>query len=141
MPRFGARSEREIATAHPDLQRLFREVIKIFDCTILEGLRTVERQQALFAQGRTAKGSIVTYADGVNDLSNHQRMDRNGKSLAVDVAPWFAVEPHVRWDDENHFYMLAGYVLATADRLEVIVEWGGNWPGKKRDLPHWQIRL
>lgn len=140
MPTFGDRSLRELATAHPDLRRLFGEVIKHFDCTILEGLRTVKRQQALFAQGRTTKGSIVTYADGVNNLSNHQRIDHNGKCLAVDVAPWFAVEPHIRWDDESRFYLLAGYVMATSDHMGITIEWGGNWPGKKRDLPHWQVR-
>jgi peptidoglycan L-alanyl-D-glutamate endopeptidase CwlK len=135
MPEFGERSKRELATAHPDLQRLFTEVIKDFDVTILEGRRTTERQQALYAQGRTAKGRIVTYADGVTHLSNHQRTDTAGRGLAVDVAPW-----PIDWDDESRFYRLAGFVQATALHLGIHVEWGGDWPGKKRDLPHWQVR-
>jgi peptidoglycan L-alanyl-D-glutamate endopeptidase CwlK len=134
MPTLGQKSIIQLDTCHPDLQRLFKEVVKGFDITILEGFRTVERQKQLFAQGRTERGAIVTYADGVNDLSNHQKTDGNGKCLACDVAPW-----PIEWADEKRFYILAGFTLATAHYLGIDVEWGGFWPGKKRDLPHWQI--
>ena len=138
MPSYGERSKREIATASPKLQRLFGAVIPHRDHTILEGLRTTERQQQLWRQGREDKGSIVTHADGIKVMSNHQHTDANGKCLAIDVAPWYAAEPHIRWDDEKGFYLFAGYVLAVADQLEIEVEWGGNWA--MRDLPHWQVR-
>ena len=140
MPTYGERSKRQIATASPKLQRLFGAVIPHRDHTILEGFRTTERQEQLFRQGREEKGQIVTWADGVTSLSNHQRTDVNGKSLAIDVAPWYSDSPHIRWDDETGFYLFAGYVLAVADQLEIEVEWGGFWPKAKRDLPHWQVK-
>ena len=140
MPSYGKRSKAQIATASPKLQRLFQAVIPHRDHTILEGIRTEERQQQLWRQGREDKGSIVTWADGITSLSNHQRVDSVGKCLAVDAAPWYDEEPHIRWDDVEGFFLFAGYVLATADQLGIEVEWGGFWPGKKRDLPHWQVR-
>ena len=77
---FSESSKVKLATVHEDLQRLFNEVIKHTDCTITSGLRTLEEQQELYAQGRTKSGPIVTNADGVNNKSNHQGGN------AVDVA-------------------------------------------------------
>ena len=46
---------------------------------VTEGLRSQARQKALYAQGRTKPGPIVTQLDGVNHRSNHQR------GIAADV--------------------------------------------------------
>ena len=46
----------------------------------------------------------------------------NLPSTAVDVAPW-----PIDWDDADSFLVLAGYILATADRLDVPLRWGGSW--------------
>lgn len=137
MPAFGKTSEARLATCHPDLQRLFREVVKWFDCTVLEGHRSVERQQDLYASGRTKPGPILTKCDGVTVLSKHNREP----SLAVDVAPY-----PVDWQDRDRFYFFAGFVKATALMLEIPVRWGGDWDGDTEvrderfvDLPHWEL--
>ena len=44
-----------------------------FQMTVTDGFRTLEKQQRLYAQGRTAPGKIVTNADGVTNVSNHQK--------------------------------------------------------------------
>ena len=137
MPRFSKASESRLETCHPDLRRLFREVVKHFDCSILEGVRTEDRQQELFAQGRTEPGSIVTYCDGITRKSNHQAKD-DGWSHAVDAAPYFAEAPHIRWKDENSFYRFAGFVEAIAYNLGVPIKWGGDFK-KLKDLPHWEL--
>lgn len=59
------------------------------DLFVVEGLRSVARQQALYAQGRTQPGSIVTNCDGVHAKSNHQAHD-DGFGWAADIA--FATE-------------------------------------------------
>ena len=41
---------------------------------VTEARRTTERQQELYAQGRTKPGSIVTWLDGVNTISKHQAL-------------------------------------------------------------------
>lgn len=64
---------------------------------ITDGGRTTERQQELYAQGRTKPGPIVTNADGVTKRSNHQAA-ADGFYHAVDCAfiseePWAESHP------------------------------------------------
>jgi peptidoglycan L-alanyl-D-glutamate endopeptidase CwlK len=44
----------------------------------------------------------------------------------------------IDWADPRPWHTLAEVVKATAQRLEVVVEWGGDWTSFK-DLPHWQL--
>ena len=73
MPSYGATSRRNLDTCHPDLIRVFEEVIKRFDCSITEGHRTPERQAHLLALGRTKV-----------KVSRHNSLP----SEAVDAAPY-----------------------------------------------------
>lgn len=66
---------------------------------VFETLRTTARQQALYAQGRTAPGAIVTHVDGVTKKSKHQ--SGNAADLVLDVARWPASlgpKPTNPWD-------------------------------------------
>ena len=42
MPKFGSKSKQRLSTCHEDLIDLFNEVIKYFDCSVLEGHRNEE---------------------------------------------------------------------------------------------------
>jgi len=44
MPAFGERSRNNLKTCHEDLQKLFNEVIKHFDCSVICGHRGQEEQ-------------------------------------------------------------------------------------------------
>ena len=44
MPKFGSKSRERLATCDERLQKVFNEVIKHVDCSILEGHRIAERQ-------------------------------------------------------------------------------------------------
>ena len=136
MPSFSNRSNARLDTCHEDLQELFREVVKYFDCTIIEGHRSSMRQADLYAQGRTRPGKIVTHKDGVTNKSKHQ----TSPSIAVDVVPYFAKQPHIRWDDANRFHEMAGFVQAFALGMNIKTKWGGHWR-RFVDLPHWQIEV
>jgi len=140
MPAFGRTSNRRLDTCHPDLQRLFREVVKVFDCSVLYGVRTTEEQQALWAKGRTGPGEIVTYCDGIIKKSNHQAREEGGLSLAADVVPYYAEPPHIRWDDDTRFYRFAGVVEAYAWAMALNLKWGGDFR-RLKDLPHWELIL
>lgn len=68
------RSERCIASLHPQVQPLARQLVKIaaehgVEIRVISGNRTYEEQNVLFAQGRTTAGKIVTRAQG--GWSNH----------------------------------------------------------------------
>ena len=122
---YSNKSKEKLATTHPDLQRLFNEVIKVIDCTILFGHRSLEVQQGLYAKGRTTEGNKVTNCDGVHHKSKHQ------DGLAVDACCY-----PLDWDDREAFYHLAGIVLGIASQLDIEITWGGSWS----DLPHFELK-
>ncbi len=117
---FGKRSRKELATAHPDLQKLFNEVIKHFDCSVICGHRGREDQDKAFAEGK----SKLKWPN-----SKHNKTP----SLAVDVVPF-----PIDWENENEFHKLAGVVDAVALQMNIKVKWGGSWK-KFKDLPHWEL--
>ena len=76
---------------HPELlSRILRVLDAMqalgFPMRVVQGVRTNAQQQALFAQGRTAPGKVVTDADGILHRSNHQPGLQDGLGHAVDCA-------------------------------------------------------
>lgn len=125
---FGKKSLENLSQAHPDLQRLFNEVIKIYDCSVICGHRTEAAQNLAYAQGM----SRVKWPN-----STHNRTP----SLAVDVVPY-----PLDWKDYKRFFYFAGIVMGTAHRLGIKVRWGGDFnmngiftDEKFVDLPHYQL--
>lgn len=121
---FGERSLSRLAQAHPDLRRVFMRAIAMspLDFTILEVLRTPERQRLLVAQGasRTMRSRHLPHP-----VFSH----------AVDAAP--VINGQVSWDWP--LYRRLAPVIKEAARLEnVPIEWGGDWRSFK-DGPHWQL--
>lgn len=86
---------------------------------IVQGLRTVEEQDKLFAKGRTAPGKIVTKARGGKSWHNY--------GLAVDLAP--VINGKVSWS-ENFDWSIIGK-LGKKEGLF----WGGDWKNFQ-DRPH-----
>jgi len=133
----GSGSKAKLKGVHPNLVKVIEEAIKDtpIDFTVTSGVRTLAEQQALYAQGRTTKGSIVTNADGVKSKSNHQ-VKSDGYGHAIDFVPY--VNGKVDWNNESNFRTIANHILATAKRLGISVESGMNWNFK--DLPHIQLK-
>ncbi|MEI7027223.1 M15 family metallopeptidase [Paenibacillus sp. y28] len=74
--RYDARNEQRIALLHPTVAALARQLLQLveaegMDVLITQTLRTVEEQDALYAQGRTAAGAIVTNAKGGYSYHNY----------------------------------------------------------------------
>jgi len=137
MPKFSDFSENNLTHCHPDLVSLFREVIKRFDCRVLEGYRTPARQAFLYMQGRTRPGPIVTNVDGVNKKSAHNY----DPSLAIHVLPY-----PVDWNNRDRNAVFAGYVIGVSHTLGINVRWGGDWNGNTiltdqtlHDWVHWEL--
>jgi hypothetical protein len=131
MPRFSTASESRLATCDPRLQSVLRLAIEVVDFSVLEGHRSVARQQLLYAQGRTKPGSIVTKVDGVRVKGKHNY----APSRAVDVLPY----PFNGWNDYDGFAFVAGHILMAAHTLGIAVKWGGNWNSDLVDLPHFEV--
>lgn len=135
MPSYSARSKEKLATCHPDLQRLFNEVIKSRDNMILIGHRNQMLQDKAFREGR----SKIKWPNGKHNTSPSQ---------AVDSINYHATKPNVRWNDLRSIYLYAGYVIATAEQMGIPLRWGGDWDGDTdihdqnfNDLVHFELIL
>ena len=122
-----ARSERMIATLLPHVRPYARALyFKARDngiaINIISGTRTHAEQDALYAQGRTTGGEIVTNARG--GYSNHNF------GIAFDIG----VFSGNRYLPESPLYKAVG-----ALGMELGLEWGGNWTSIV-DQPHFQLR-
>ncbi|WP_405173801.1 M15 family metallopeptidase [Paenibacillus sp. FSL H8-0260] len=99
---------------------------------ITQGLRTIAEQDALYAQGRTKPGSIVTNAKGGYSYHNF--------GLAVDFALLLPNGSSVSWDmrlDGNN-NQIADWQEVVKEAKALGFEWGGDWTTFK-DYPHLQI--
>ncbi len=138
MPKFSQRSLSNLNTCHKDLQVLFAEVIKTFDCIVTEGHRNKQDQNKAFASGN----SKLKWPNGKHNKS---------PSMAVDVYPY---EPKIAvdWKDNQRFHYFAGYVMGVAEQLKLqgkishSIKWGGDWDRDTeikdesfRDTGHFEI--
>ncbi len=128
MPKFGRGSLFQLQSVHPDLQELFKEVVKHFDCSIIEGFRGKEKQDQAYQDGK----SQVKFPQG-----KHNQIP----SEAVDVAPY-----PIDWDDKERFYYFAGFVKGIASQMDYKIRWGGDWNNdtevqdtRFKDLVHFEI--
>ena len=105
MPRFGKRSKERLKGVDAKLQNVLNEVVKYFDITIIEGLRSQERQNELVAQGKS-KTKFGKHVEG----------------KAVDIAPY-----PIDWKARDDFHYLGGFMLGIAASMGVKIRWGGDW--------------
>lgn len=94
-----------------------------YDVLVTCTLRSVEEQNALYAQGRTTPGPIVTKAKGGQSWHNF--------GLAIDVVPLVAGK--AMWDESNPIWR----ALADIAKKQGL-SWGGDWTGGFRDIPHFE---
>ncbi len=116
----GTRSLSRLEGVHPDLVRVVKKAAAMsdLDFTVLEGLRTVERQKELMKQGATKTMNS-------RHLTGH----------AVDLAPMLGGK--VTWDWPL-YHRLAKIVKDAAKAENVPITWGGGWRTFK-DGPHWEL--
>ena len=114
------RSLDNLKCVHPDLVALVKEAIKIteVDFAVIEGLRTIERQKQLIAQG-----------------ASKTMRSRHLTGHAVDLAAYVA--GGITWKPQFYKPIAKAMKLASND-LNIPVEWGGNWLTFK-DLVHFQL--
>jgi hypothetical protein len=119
----------KLVGVHPDLKEFAEWAASVlpFDLLVVEGYRTDDRQKALYAQGRTAPGPIVTNAKDAKESAH-------GVAAAVD----FAVSRNgvVDWNDRD------AYALLGALAKDFGLVWGGNfswgWDGGHVELSDWR---
>jgi RHS repeat-associated protein len=119
-------SDKRIQSLHPAIRMLATDFIKEANANssgtlirIAQGYRTYAEQDALYAQGRTAPGKIVTNAKG--GYSNHNF------GLAFDIVGITdgKVDYNLDWNSLSKLGKSKGF------------EWGGDWK-KLPDKPHFE---
>ena len=125
MPRFGKRSKERLKGVNVKLVNVLNELIKIMDVTIIEGVRSAERQKELLEKGATK----VKYS-------------RHMEGNAVDLAPY-----PIDWNNRDGFYYMGGMIRGIAQQMGLKVRFGGDWDsdGDTKDnsfddLVHVEIR-
>lgn len=132
-----------IKLLHPKLRE---EAAEVYDeickrltgkarCRFTHTLRTIAEQDALFAQGRTRPGKIVTNARGGSSFHNY--------GLAIDIALLLDRDgdgkfTEASWDTKGDFDgdRRSDWIEVVQVFKEFGWEWGGDW--KFVDPPHFQ---
>ena len=129
MPKFGKTSKKRLETCEEELQSLFNEVVKYFDCSVLVGYRGRNEQDTAYESGH----SKVKWPDGKHN---------SRPSFAADVAPY-----PIDWEDRERFIYFGGFVKGCAYRMDIPLRWGGDWDNdtqlsdnKFDDLVHFELK-
>jgi peptidoglycan L-alanyl-D-glutamate endopeptidase CwlK len=131
MPQFSQKSFDKLNTCDTRLIKLFKEVVKHFDCSIISGHRGEDEQNGLFEDGK----SKLQYPN-----SNHNSFP----SKAVDAAPYIAGKGVV-WEKQQ-LYAFAFFVKGVASQMGYKIRLGADWDGDNDihdqaffDRPHFEI--
>jgi len=125
------RSEAQLATVFPGLATLVRNAAEALAAEgtfllVVSGLRTAAEQAALYAQGRTKPGPIVTKAKAGFSMHNY--------GLAVDVVPYLSGPTgKLNWTVNTPQFQ----AMVAALKAQGLV-WGGDWKSFP-DYPHFQM--
>jgi len=112
--RLSQRSRNNLSGVDPRLVAVTKRAIEITqqDFSVIEGVRSYQRQKQLFAEKRS-------FTMNSRHLTGH----------AVDL-----VDYPITWDWDN-FYPIADAMIQAAKELDVPLRWGGNWQVK--DVRNW----
>lgn len=128
---------RDINALHPIMIEKVYELISLCEKNgitigISECVRTVAEQDALYAKGRTAPGSIVTNAKGSSYKSMHQW------GVAADFYLKMDIDGDGQTSDDAYNNAKGTFDKVGALAQSIGLEWGGSWKSIK-DRPHVQL--
>ena len=125
MPKFGKRSRERMRGVDSRLINVMNELIKLMDVTIIEGLRTKERQEELVAKG-----------------ASKTKFSKHIEGKALDVAPY-----PIDWENRDGLYYMGGMIRGIAQQLGYDIRYGGDWDSDGQtkdnnfdDLVHIEIK-
>lgn len=144
MYKFSEQSLNRLNTCHQDIIEICKELIQMYDFSVLEGHRTLKEQQEHYKAGRSK-------IDGVNQKSKHQSYP----SMAIDIMPYAEGTNAFSGKelDERRFYMMMGMVKAISEilykegKITHRVRFGLDWDGDDtftdqtfHDMPHFELK-
>ncbi|WP_339314644.1 M15 family metallopeptidase [Paenibacillus sp. FSL R10-2734] len=132
-----AKSTKRLIGLHPVVLAATQALIercydRCINIVITQGLRTIAEQDALYAQGRTKPGTIVTNAKGGTSYHNY--------GLAINFALLLPDGKQVSWDlkRDGDGDKIADWTEVIQEAKAIGFEWGGDFVSIK-DAPHFQM--
>ena len=124
--KLGKKSLSKLNGVHPDLVKVVKRAIELTECdfTIIEGLRTKERQAQLLKEKKTT-------------TSNSRHLTGHAVDLAAWVIPEGSEKATISWD-WKYYHQIADAMKKASKELNIDTEWGGDWK-KFPDGPHFQL--
>lgn len=115
----------DIQKLHPAIRKMTQDFLdkaksEGIDLRLTFGIRTFEEQQALYDQGRSKPGKIVTKAKPGQSFHNY--------GLAIDVCPF--ENGKLNWDSKQ-------WSKIAEIGKSIGFQWGGDWQNFK-DIPHFE---
>lgn len=114
---------------HPLLVDWAFRVVRVMDCTVVYGVRTLTEQRHMVSIGAS------------ETMNSYHLIQDTGYGHALDLAPY-----PIDWQDLNRFWVLGGVGLAIAREMGIPVTWGRDWDRdfdfadqKFNDFMHWQL--
>lgn len=151
MPNFGKVSESHLVQVHPDLVKVARFVVKYWDCTVIDGIRTIEEQQLNIAR-RVSQTMDSKHLP--RDVAG--KIDPRGQAWALDIMPypidWVAIEKGIaavkKVDPKMQTleaYGFVGFVQGASTAMGIDLRVGADWDNDRNfanhsfiDLPHFE---
>lgn len=129
--KFSVNSQKKMKGVHPLLVSALELALQTapYDFAIVQGVRTQAEQNALYEQGRTREGKIVTWT------RNSKHIPRaDGYGHAIDFAAF--VDGQISWD-EKYYTPIAEAIIKAGKEVGVTLESGAFW--KNKDWGHIEI--
>lgn len=125
---------RDVHDLHPAMQRMLAALRAEAESHGIDFLvtctwRSPAEQAALYAQGRTVPGKVVTNAKPGQSMHNHM-VQGHPCSLAFDIVPLRYGKPV--WAVSDSLWLVLGELGEQAG-----LEWAGRWK-RFREYPHFQ---
>ena len=124
---FSQRSIKAMVGVHPDLVKVAYRALELCDSdfTVIEGVRTLEKQREYFANGAS------------KTMKSYHLLREDGFGHALDIYPYYdgsvqCEAPYAKFKE------ISVAMKSAAKELGVTITWGGDWKSFQ-DTPHYQI--
>ena len=126
---FSQRSIKAMIGVHPDLVKVAYRALERGDSdfTVIEGVRTLEKQREYFANGAS------------KTMKSYHLLHEDGFGHALDIYPYYdgsvqCEAPYAKFKE------ISVAMKSAAKELGVTITWGGDWKSFQ-DTPHYQIEV
>ena len=146
MPKFGKVSESNLLLVRPELVKVARFVVRHWDCTVTDGIRTIEEQQLNIMRGvsKTMESRHLPGRDGLARAIDMMPYPVDWKAIERGIAAVKRVDPGMQTLEA---YGFVGFTQGAATAMGIELRVGADWDNDRNfanhsfiDLPHFELK-